>query len=89
LVILFDVGVLGLLVATGGDLAAVLVHGLFFLNPTSLFRLLNLVVLLEPKTMAEMGFAVHALSPWGLMIALALWGAVPLCLGVRQLRRLA
>ncbi len=89
LVILFDVGLIGLLVATGGNLPATLVHGLFFLNPTSLFRFLNLVFLLDQKSLAEMGFAVHALSPWSQMMALAVWGAIPLCLGVRQLRRLA
>ena len=89
LVILFDVGVIGLLVATGGDLPPGLVNGLFFLNPASLFRFLNLVFLLDHDTLVGMGFAVHTLPTWSLLAALAVWGAVPLYLGVRALRRLA
>ena len=89
LVILFDVGVIGLLVATGGNLPTGLVNGLFFLNPASLFRFLNLVFLLDHETLVGMGFAVHTLPTWSLLAALAVWGAIPLYLGVRSLRRLA
>ena len=89
LVILFDVGIIGLLVATGGNLPTGVVNGLFFLNPTSLFRFLNLVFLLDHETLVGMGFAVHTLPVWGLLTALAIWGVVPLYLGVRALRRLA
>ena len=88
LVILFDVGVIGLLVATGGDLPATLVNGLFYLNPTSLFRFLNLLYLLDVDAMAEMGFAGHAAAPWRQMVALAIWGMVPVGLGIHQLRRM-
>lgn len=87
LVILFDVGVIGLLVATGGNLPTALVNGLFFLNPTSLFRFLNLAFLLDAQAMADMGFAVHTASPWSHMLALVVWGTIPLGLGVRHLQR--
>ncbi len=88
LVILFDVGVIGLLVATGGDLPPAIVNGLFFLNPASLFRFLNLIFLIDSETLTGMGFAVQALPRWSLFIALVIWGTVPLYLGVYKLRRL-
>ncbi len=88
-VILFDVGVIGLLVATGGNLPPGLVNGLFYLNPASLFRFLNLVFLVDHDTLAGMGFAVHTLPTWSLLAALTIWGAIPLALGIHALRRRA
>jgi Cu-processing system permease protein len=88
LVILFDVGMIGLLVATQGDLPPVLVHALFYLNPASLFRMLNFSVLLGEAGMREMGLAMQAMPPWALAAALAAWCVLPAWLAARKLRQM-
>ena len=88
LVILFDLGMIGLLVATKGDLPTVLVHTLFYLNPASLFRMLNISVLLGEAGMREMGLMMRSMPPWALSAAIAAWCALPALLAARNLRRM-
>lgn len=87
LVILFDLALIGLLVASGGDLPAEVVSGLFFANPTSLFRFLNLSLLLDAKTLAETGLAAAAPALWALVAALLGWTVAPLLAAVFSVRR--
>lgn len=77
-VILFDLGLMGLLVATEGNVPTAVVSGLFFANPTSLFRFLNLSVLLDAQTLAETGLAAAVPALWALVAALLAWTLVPL-----------
>ena len=86
LVILFDVALIGLLVATQGDLPPALVHGIFYLNPASLFRILNFSLLLGEAGLREMGMGMQAMPPWALAVALTGWGLLPTWLAARKLR---
>lgn len=88
LVLLFDLALIGLLVATGGELPTGLVEGLFYLNPAGLFRLLVYGLLLGKAAAAELGLAgtsLPLLASYG--AALALWAAAPLVLCGWRLRR--
>jgi Cu-processing system permease protein len=87
LVILFDLALIGLLVASGGTLPAALVSGLFFANPTSLFRFLNLTLLLDAKALADTGLAAAAPTLWMLVAALAAWTVGPLLAAGFAVRR--
>lgn len=87
LVILFDLGLIGLLVATEGGVPTALVSGLFFANPTSLFRFLNLTLLLDAQTLAETGLAAAMPALWSLLAALAAWTLLPLAAAGWVLRR--
>ncbi len=88
LVILFDVGMIGLLVATGGNLPPALVHALFYLNPGGLYRMLNFHMLLGEAGLREMGLAMEAMPPWSLGMALAAWAVLPAWLAARKLNRM-
>ena len=87
LVILFDIGLIGLLVATEGNLPAVLVHGLFYLNPASLYRVLSFSALLDAPALQELGLGLGALPPWSVAPALGLWCLAPLGLAAWRLQR--
>ena len=61
LVLLFDLGVIGLLIATEGALPQTVLQGLFILNPASLFRVVILGLLLgetlcRPWVLAQKGY---------------------------------
>jgi len=84
LVILFDIG---LLVATQGNLPQAVVQGLFYLNPTSLYRFVSFTLLLDAGALQEMGLGGAAMPLWSVSLALALWGLVPLGLAAWWLRR--
>jgi len=88
LVVLYDLGLIGLLVATGGDLPVGLVQGLLLLNPTSLFRLLTLQAVLAPAALAQLGLEAATTPLPALAAALALWAVAPLVLAAWRLRRL-
>ncbi len=77
LVILFDVALVGLLVATEGGVPVGVVSGLFFGNPTSLFRFLNLTMLVAPEVLAETGLVAAAPPLWALCAALGAWTVLP------------
>lgn len=82
-VLLFDLVLLGALVATGGEgLSAGMVGGLLLLNPTDAYRLFNLAGLAEVRQFSGLaGIADQiALSPGAAIGALLAWIAVPLAL---------
>ncbi|HKJ00296.1 MAG TPA: ABC transporter permease subunit [bacterium] len=87
LVILFDLGLIGLLVATGGQVPTVVVNALFLLNPTSLFRFLTLETLVGGGVLSQLGLGAQAPSLAALLGALLAWSVLPLALGGHRLLR--
>ena len=79
-VILFDVVLIGILVATEGNISSTLVNTIFFLNPTSLFRFVVIQSLFDQATMTQMGFGSHIPSIIALITALVVWTLAPLWL---------
>lgn len=80
-VLLFDLVLLGALVATGGQgLSAGLVGGLLLLNPTDAYRLFNLAGLAEVRQFSGLaGISDQvALSPLATIAALLAWILLPL-----------
>ncbi len=78
LAVLFDVGIIGLLVYTEGDLPESLLGMLFFLNPTSLFRLLTMALLLDDAMISQLGLIDQLPSIISLCIGLLLWTIIPI-----------
>lgn len=80
-VLLYDMAVLGILVADGGrTMTEGVVEALLLANPTDIFRFLNLVGSEHAAQFAGMaGLARHAhFGPLGLAALLCVWAAVPL-----------
>lgn len=81
LVLLYDLGLLGLLVSSGGEgLSQTLVGWLLLINPTDAYRMLNLTATTDSAVLsglAGLGSA-SALSASILVGMLALWAIVPL-----------
>lgn len=90
LVLLYDLAILGLLVADKGrTVSPGLLGWLLLLNPADAFRLLNLTGFEGTRVMSGMaGLAEDVrLPPWTLLAGLAAWIAVPLGLAVLVFRR--
>lgn len=87
LVVLFDVGLIGLLVATEGGVPPRLLAALFYANPTSLFRFLNLSLLLNAESLAHTGLVGAIPAAWGLCAALSVWTFAPLVWAGLNMRR--
>ena len=87
LVVMFDLGVIALLVGTGGDVPPALVSALFYTNPASLFRFLGLRILLDADALAQTGFASAIPSAWSAALSLAGWTWVPLAAAALRFRR--
>ena len=87
LVVLFDLGLIGLLVATEGGVPPALISALFYANPTSLFRFLNLTLLLSPEALAATGLGEAVPALWGLVTALLGWTVLPLVGAGMKIRR--
>jgi len=79
-VLMFDMGLLGLLVATKGAVGRAVFPYLLLLNPTDVFRVANLTGLDSGHTYVGMADAVagHHFSQAWLVAVLVLWVAVPL-----------
>ncbi len=89
-VILFDLSLLGLLVGTGGGpVGRMVVPYLLLLNPTDVFRLINISRLGSAQMLGDVGAmtATHAFRPEVLIAVLILWVAAPLALAVWRLNR--
>jgi Cu-processing system permease protein len=81
LVLLWDMGLLGLLVADQGEhLSAGMVDALLLLNPADAYRLFNLAGLAEVRVLSGMAAlgGESDLSPPLLLAALAAWALLPL-----------
>jgi Cu-processing system permease protein len=87
LVVMFDLGMIALLVGTGGDVPSWLVSALFYGNPTSLYRFLGLRTLLDQQALVQTGFAAAVPAVWGLVLSLMLWTAAPLAAAGARFRR--
>jgi len=87
LVLLFDLAIIGLLVATEGALSGTLVQGMFLLNPASLFRV-AILAMLGGNAALEAGLGEGEMAWGGLWAALVAWTVLPVALAVWRLRRL-
>src|SRR5690554_4070811 len=87
-VIVFDL-LLGVLVGTGGQVSEGLFHYLLLLNPTDIFRIVNLTFFEAARTQAGLASigADAAFHPALLLGALLAWVAVPLGLALWIFRR--
>lgn len=85
-VILFDLGMLAVLVASGSSFPASLLTALFFLNPASLFRFFTLGVVLTPETANAMGYQALLPETWTLVLGLGCWTMLPVLAAMRRVR---
>ena len=82
-VLIFDLILLGLLVATGGEMdvtASNLFPYLLLLNPTDVFRILNVFTMDEVRNIYGLATVLpaHLSNPWLLTSTMLLWIAAPL-----------
>ena len=76
-VVLFDLGVIGLVVATEGDVPMHLVSLLFYLNPTALYRLLSINLIMDEAMIQQLGLLGQIPPTAALVAAMTAWVAVP------------
>ncbi len=82
-VLVFDLGLLGLLVTTQGDLNADLFPYLLLLNPTDIFRLVNISYFAEQNLSGLMAISQQAQFSMAAMFgALLLWLVLPIATSV-------
>ncbi|ODS55435.1 MAG: hypothetical protein ABS36_09730 [Acidobacteria bacterium SCN 69-37] len=88
-VLVFDLAVLGILVATGGGVGGDLVPYALLLNPADVFRILNIVSLDEVRTLYGLAtvFPEALASPGRLAIVMGGWIVIPLILASWRFRR--
>ncbi len=78
-VLVFDLGLLGLLVGTQGDVDSSLFPYLLLLNPTDIFRLLNITYFAGEQVTGLMAIAQHVrFSTPTLILSLLIWLAAPI-----------
>lgn len=89
-VLVFDLGLLGLLVGTQGDVDAELFPYLLLLNPTDIFRLVNITYFADQQLSGLMAIAEHVrLSTTTLLASLLVWLSVPVVLALALFNRRA
>lgn len=88
-VIVYDLALLGLLVGTGGKVGQGVFHYLLLLNPTDIFRIINLTFFEAARNQAGLASigADAAFHPLILVGALVAWVIVPLSLALWIFRR--
>lgn len=87
-VLVFDLGLLGLLVGTEGDVNAELFPYLLLLNPTDIFRLVNISYFAEAQLSGLMAIAQHVrLGTTTLLLALVVWLVLPVLLALYLFNR--
>ena len=79
-VLIYDMGLLGLLVVTEGQLQADIFPYLLLLNPTDIFRLINLVGFETNGTGLLSIASEQSFSLSGLLLSIAIWIIVPFVL---------
>ncbi len=84
-VLIFDMGLLGILVATKGQIQADLFPYLLLLNPTDIFRLINLVHFQSTGSGLLSIATQQGFSLYGLFFGLSLWIVIPLVLAYYRL----
>lgn len=86
-VLIYDMGLLGILVATEGKIHADVFPYLLLLNPTDIFRLVNLVSF-ETNGTGLLSIAAEAsFSLGGLLISMLLWIIIPVSLAYYRLQK--
>lgn len=86
-VLIYDMGLLGLLVATEGQVHAELFPYLLLLNPTDIFRLINLVTFETNGTGLLSITANQSFTITGLLTSMILWIILPLMLAYYRFQR--
>ncbi|MFC1684862.1 ABC transporter permease [Pseudomonadota bacterium] len=85
-VVLFDLGVIGLVVATEGDVPMHLVNLLFYLNPTALYRLLSIDLIMDQTMIEQLGLMGQIPPTAVLLVSLTAWAAVPTAIAAWRIR---
>jgi Cu-processing system permease protein len=86
-VLIYDLSLLGMLVATEGKLHADLFPFLLLLNPTDIFRLINLLTF-ETNGTGLLGIASEqSFSTGGLLVAMLAWIIVPITMAYYRLSK--
>jgi len=86
-VLIYDMGLLGLLVATEGQVQAELFPYLLLLNPTDIFRLINLVTFETNGTGLLSIAAEQSFTIGGLLVSMIAWIVLPFLLAYYRLIR--
>ena len=85
-VVLFDLGVIGLVVATEGDVPMHLVNLLFYLNPTALYRLLSIDLIMDQAMIEQLGLMGQIPPTSVLLASLTAWAVVPTAIAAWRIR---
>ena len=88
-VLVFDLLLLGALVATGGQYGGQVFPYLLLLNPADIFRILNIFSMEEVRTLYGLAtvFPDELANPWLLGAFMALWIVAPLSIAARRFRK--
>jgi len=76
-VVLFDLGIIGILVSTEGDVPVNLVNLLFYLNPTALYRLLSIDLIMDKAMIQQLGLLGQIPPTPALFAAMTAWTIIP------------
>jgi len=76
-VVLFDLGIIGILVSTEGDVPMDLVNLLFYLNPTALYRLLSIDLMMDSVMIQQLGLTGQIPPTVALIAAITTWSIIP------------
>jgi len=87
-VVLFDLGVIGILVATEGDVPMGLVNLLFYLNPTALYRLLSIDLMMDKTMIQQLGLMGQIPPTSALLAAITAWTIIPTAIAGWRIRTL-
>jgi Cu-processing system permease protein len=87
-VLIYDLLLLGLLVATEGRLSAAYLPGLLMLNPADVFRMLNVLGLEDVRRLYGLATAVPEVlaNAWVMAAAMLFWIGAPLAFAIRRFR---
>lgn len=87
-VLVFDLGLLGLLVTTQGDVNSTIFPYLLLLNPTDIFRLVNITYFAEQNLSGLLAIAQQTeFTLYSLFTGLALWLVIPSILAMLIFKR--
>lgn len=88
-VIVYDLALMGGLVATQGRIGANIFTGLLLLNPADVYRLFNLTSFENVRMLSGMAglSAAVRFSPVALLVVLAAWSAIPLAIAAGFFKR--
>ena len=86
-VVLYDLGLLGLIVSRGGEALGRALPAALLANPADAFRLYNLGASQATAAAAGLGGAAASIPAWQSLTSLALWPVAILALAVAALRR--